>query len=343
MRVLVVTNMYPSKETPAVGTFVYDQVASLCAAGVSVDVLFVNGRADTLNYVRGFFRLWRALWRNPGRWDLIHAHYVLTGIIARAQWGLPVVLTHHGPEVLGYPWWQTILSKLVTPFFDEVIYVSEQMRQALRDRDGWVIPCGIDLDAFVPAARQLARAAIGLPADRPLVLWAGEHWRPEKRFDLVEAAVSRVRRALPTTELVLLTRKPHDVVPAYMSACDALVLTSRLEGSPMVIKEAMACNLPIVSVAVGDVPEVVDGTAGCAIVERDPDAIAGRLLDVLRQPRRSDGRARVRRFSFDRTAREIIRVYERALGQRGRAQARVDGLPAASPPVPSAALRKELA
>jgi glycosyltransferase involved in cell wall biosynthesis len=109
-----------------------------------------------------------------------------------------------------------------------------------------------------------------------------------------------------------------------MNACDALVLTSRLEGSPMVIKEAMACNLPIVSVDVGDVPEVVDGTIGCAIVERDPADIAARLIDVLRRPRRSDGRERVRRFSFDRTASEIVRVYEHALAKRRAARAQAD-------------------
>jgi glycosyltransferase involved in cell wall biosynthesis len=324
VRILVVTNMYPTKETPAVGTFVYDQVASLRRAGTEIDVLFVNGRASTWNYLWGFFRLWRALLRHRGRWDLIHAHYVLTGIIARAQWGLPVVLTHHGPEVLGHPRWQTQLCKIVTPLFDEVIYVTEQMRRALRDSDGWVIPCGIDMERFVPIDQQQARAATGLPEDRPLVLWAGEFWRPEKRFDLVTAAVEHVRRALPAAELVLLTKRPHDVVPGYMNACDALVLTSRLEGSPMVIKEAMACNLPIVSVDVGDVPEVVDGTVGCAIVERDPADIAARLIDVLRRPRRSDGRERVRRFSFDRTASEIFRVYEHALAKRRAARAQAD-------------------
>jgi teichuronic acid biosynthesis glycosyltransferase TuaC len=316
VKVLVVTNMYPTRRTPAVGTFVFDQVAALRQAGVDIDVLHVNGRDDTWNYLRGFFRLWRVIARK--KYDVIHAHYVFSGIIARAQWAVPVVLTHHGPEVLGFPRWQTWLSKLVTPFFDEVIYVSEQMRRALNDADGWVIPCGIDLDAFVRVPREEARATLGLPPDKPLVLWAGEHWRPEKRFVLVEQAMERLKQSLPDAELVLLSQRPHELVPTYMSACDSLVLTSLLEGSPMVIKEAMACDLPIVSVQVGDVPEVVNGTVGCAIVEREPDQIARGLADTLRRRERTDGRTRVSRFAKDRIAAAIVDVYQHAINRSRR-------------------------
>jgi glycosyltransferase involved in cell wall biosynthesis len=330
MNVLVVTNMYPTAGSPAVGTFVYDQVASLRAAGVHVDVLHMDSRASKWSYVRGLFKLRRALQRR--RYDLIHAHYVFSGVIARAQWKVPVVLTHHGCEVLGYPRWQTWLAKMVTPFFDEVVYVTEQMRRALHDDDGWVIPCGIDLDAFQPIPRDEARAALGLPADKPLVLWAGESWRPEKQFWLAEQAMARLKASLPDAALVLLTKQPHEVVPTYMSACDALVLTSMLEGSPMVVKEAMACNLPVVSVRVGDVPEVVDGTDACAIAEPDPDDIAQRLAEALQPARRTDGRLRMRRFSHDRTAAAITPVYEQAV-ERARTPRTLEEAPGDRPAV----------
>jgi teichuronic acid biosynthesis glycosyltransferase TuaC len=316
VRVLVVTNMYPTTRTPAVGTFVYDQVASLRRAGVHVDVLHVNGRDDTWNYLRGFLRFWRVLAHH--RYDVIHAHYVFCGVIARAQWTVPVVLTHHGPEVLGFPRWQTWLAKLVTPLFDEVIYVSEQMRRALNDADGWVIPCGIDLGRFIRSPREEARATLGLPPEKPLVLWAGEHWRPEKRFSLVEQAIDVLKVSVPEAELVLLSQRPHELVPAYMSACDSLVLTSALEGSPMVVKEAMACDLPIVSVPVGDVPEVIDGTAGCTIVEQEPDRIALGLAGVLRHRERTDGRSRVGRYAINRIADSIVEVYRHAIDRRRR-------------------------
>jgi glycosyltransferase involved in cell wall biosynthesis len=123
----------------------------------------------------------------------------------------------------------------------------------------------------------------------------------------------RVKQALPEAELVLLTKKPHDVVPIYMSACDALVLTSAAEGSPMVVKEAMACNLPVVSVRVGDVPEVIAGARGCALAERNPDDIAAKLVEVLRNPERSDGRARIEHLRHDRIAQRLLDVYARAV------------------------------
>ncbi|MPZ14512.1 MAG: glycosyltransferase, partial [Chloroflexi bacterium] len=295
-------------------TFVRDQVEELRLAGVSVDVLFINGRKSTRNYLWAFPRLW---WRLLiCRYDLIHAHYVLAGIVARAQWGHRVVLTHHGAEALGQPRWQGPLCRVMTPVFDEVIHVSEEVRRVLGDEDGWVIPCGVNLEAFRPSPRTDARAQLGLPADASLVLFAGDHWRPEKRFDLVEAAMQLVKEQIPSADLVLLTNKPHDVVPAYMSACDALIVTSDVEGSPMVVKEAMACNLPIVSVRVGDVPDVISETPGCAIVERDPHAIAAKLVDILRQPQRTDGRSRIQHLGHDRIVKRLLDVYERAMQPR---------------------------
>jgi teichuronic acid biosynthesis glycosyltransferase TuaC len=314
LRVLSVTNMYPTHRWPAFGTFVFNEVQSLRRAGVEVDVLLINGRASLWNYLLGPIQLWRALARK--QYDLIHAHYVLTGVITRLQWGLPVVLTHHGPEVLGYPRWQTWLSKLVTRFFDQVIYRTEEMRHALHDDDGWVIPAGIDLDTFAPRLRSEARAALNLPDDRPLVLWAGEYWRPEKCFGLADDAVQLVKQEIPDVELVVLTKKPQEVVPTFMSACDALVLTSSLEGSPNVVKEAMACNLPIVSVRVGDVPEIINGTDGCDLAERDPADIARKLIAALQPPRRSSGRSRVQWLAHDRITANIVRVYARAVKSR---------------------------
>jgi glycosyltransferase involved in cell wall biosynthesis len=225
-----------------------------------------------------------------------------------------VVLTHHGPEVLGYPRWQASLCRVVTPFFDGVIYVSDELRRALDDPDGWVIPCGVDLDALPVIPRAEARERLGLPPDNKLVLWAGEHWRPEKCFALVEQAMARVRAILPDAELVVVSNRPHAVVPVYMNACDALVLTSLAEGSPMVIKEAMACNLPIVSVRVGDVVDVIGGTPGCAIADRDPDDIATKLVAALREARRTDGRSRIDYLRHEHIARRILEVYAQVGG-----------------------------
>lgn len=313
MRVLVVTNMYPNPAMPASGTFVRDQVESLRALGVEMDVFFIDGKTSTWNYFRAFpqFRRWLGA-RAP--YDLVHAHYVFSGLVALAQRRAPVLLTHHGIEViLG---WQGWLCHLVTPLVDRVIVTSAEVKRALGVERADVIPCGIDMSRFAPVPVQEARAALGLPQDRSLVLFAGG-LRPEKRIDIIQAAVALLAAGDPDVELVIATNRPHDEVPLYMSACDVLALASDFEGSPMVIKEAMACNLPIVSVDVGDVAEVIGGTEGCFLCERTPEDMAAKLRLALDRGGRTDGRKAVAHLSLEASARKILHIYEEMAATRG--------------------------
>ncbi|HXG41156.1 MAG TPA: glycosyltransferase [Dehalococcoidia bacterium] len=317
MRILVVTNMYPQPGRPAFGVFVQEQVDSLRRLGLTVDVLFIDGRSSRLNYLWAYPRLWRALSRR--RYDVVHAHYIFSGLVALAQRRCPVVLTHHGPEV--FMTWQALLCRLFTRFFDQVIVVSEEMRERLGCPRAHVIPCGVDLGLFRPMPRQEARRALGLPPGRRLVLWAGEHSRPEKRWDLVQAAVGLLRCRRDDVELVLASGRPHSLVPLYMNACDVLLLVSDAEGSPMVVKEAMACNLPIVSTAVGDVPQVIGDTEGCYLCSQEPGDIAAKLEMALEFGGRTDGRRKVQHLELGAIARRVAAVYEEAVEARraGRA------------------------
>ncbi len=312
MRVLVVTNMYPTPDKPAFGTFVRDQVESLRALGVEVDVFFMDGKASRLNYLRGFWGLRRWLGTHP-RYDLIHAHYVFSGLVALSQRRLPVVLTHHGIEVvLG---WQGYLCRWVTPRVDRVIVTSSVVKRALGYADAVVIPCGVDMTRFAPVPQADARARLGLPQDARLVLFAGEP-RPEKRLEIIQAAVARLSAEDDRVRLVVASNCPHEEMPLYMSACDVLALASDFEGSPMVIKEAMACNLPIVSVDVGDVAEILGDTEGCYLCERAPEDMADKLRLALARGGRTDGRRRVAHLSLEATARQIQAVYEGVLAAR---------------------------
>jgi len=172
-----------------------------------------------------------------------------------------------------------------------------------------VIPCGVNLDEFRPIPLAEARRLLGLPMSKPLVLWAGEYWQYEKRFELVEESLQVLRQRCPEAELVLVSGQPHSVIPLYMSACDVLVLTSRSEGSPMVIKEAMACNLPIVSTDVGDVAEVIAGVEGCYLVKPDPEDVADKLWKVLQWRQRTNGRDKIGHLASGPIAQRIIAVY----------------------------------
>jgi teichuronic acid biosynthesis glycosyltransferase TuaC len=265
----------------------------------------------TNNYLRAYPQLWRQL--GGDGYDLLHAHYVFSGLVARAQRRHPVVLTHWGLEV--FTTWQAPLCQLVTPWFDQVIVQSEQMRQTLRGGRAHVVPAGVDVDFFQPMPRDEARTQAGLPHDKKLVVWVGEP-RSEKRFDLAEKAVARVSECDPDVELVLLTKKPQELVPVYMNACDVLLLTSDAEGSPNVIKEAMACNLPIVSTPVGDVEAVTGATDGCYIADHDPGQLAEALEAALAFGGRTDGRSAVLPMGLDETAKKVIDVYQEAVRRK---------------------------
>ncbi len=314
MRVLVLTNMYPTSEQPAFGTFVKEQVDALEQAGIEIDVLFINGREHMFNYLGGVFRLWRMLLKR--RYDVIHAHYAMSGFVARLQFLCPVVVTYHGSELADYaPAWLKFPARYGTLFFERIIVVNQQQKDVIfrHGKKVSVIPCGVDFNLFRPMSMAEARAALNLPPDIPLVLWVGDRSRYEKRFELMEAAMEILRTRCPEAELVLVSNQPHAVMPLYMNACDVLALTSLAEGSPMVIKEAMACNLPVVSTRVGDVPEIVAGVDGCYLVEPEAQDVADKLEQVLRQRRRTGGRERLRHLSSEAITQRVIEVYE-ALG-----------------------------
>lgn len=311
LRVLVLTNMYPTAARPIHGTFVAEQVASLRRRGIQVDVLFVDGPASKLNYLRGVGELHAGLQRQ--RYDLIHAHYVFCGVIALVErlwppWSRrpPLVLTHHGIEAqLG---WTAPLCRLTGRLADYTIATSPRVAEALRLPGVEVLPCGVDAGLFRPMPQQEARRQLGLPAAAPLLLFVGAP-RPEKRLPLIREAYALLRRELPAAQLILVHDEPRERIPLYMNACDVLVLASVAEGAPMVVREAMACNLPIVTTDVGDVAELFAGLPGHYIAEARPEALAEKLRLALTFRGRTQGRGRVLPWSLDAIAARLEAIY----------------------------------
>ena len=313
MRVLMLTNMYPYEDDPSFGTFVYEQVRALRGLGVEVDVLFVDGRSSRWNYLLGHPRLWRQL--ALVEYDLIHAHYVFSGLIARAQWKLPIVQSFHAPgQSETYQGW---LCRRLAPLVDAVIVTSKDHKARLGHAAAHIVPCGVDMDLFAPLAKDEARSQLGWDLDRKVLLWVGDP-RPEKRIDLAQATYALLTARRQEVDLRVVTKQPHQAVPTYMNAADVLVLTSDHEGSPVVIKEAMACNLPIVSTAVGDVPEVIAGVEGCFLASQSPTDLADKVEVALAFGRRTRGREAIRHLQTSEEARRIVDIYREVLRRRGR-------------------------
>lgn len=325
MKVLVMSSIYPTAEKPAFGTFVRTQVESLKQAGVDVELLLLDGPFRKWNYLKAAFQLRRRLASNSI--DLIHAHIGFVGMVARTQWKVPVVVTFHGSDLLGLineRGEKASLSplvvgagKLLARRVDAAIVQNTRMVVLLNNRPNvFVISCEIDLNRFRPMEKNQARAALGLDRDKKYLLFAANPQIAVKRFPLAQAVAEELRRRDASTELLVVCNEPQDRLVLYMSACDALVFTSFQEGSPNIIKQAMACNLPIVSTDVGDVREIIADTKGCYVCDADVEAFVGRLELILADRQRTNGRAKVQHLAGPSVARRIISVYERVLGRR---------------------------
>ena len=220
--VLVVTNLWPTEADPSYGSFVKAQMESLRPLGVEFDVLFVNGRESKWNYLRGVRQVRRQL--RAKRYDLIHAHFGLSGWVARWQFRVPVVVSFMGDDVLGRPTRSGritlaghflrisgfILARLAT----SVIVKSRQMASKLRMPSAHIIPNGVDLNLFRPMEQAQARKVLGLDPGKKFVLFPYNPNEARKRFDLIQAAVSLAREQVPGLELLVARGLPQEQIAA---------------------------------------------------------------------------------------------------------------------------------
>ncbi|MGB7844999.1 MAG: glycosyltransferase [Candidatus Acidiferrum sp.] len=321
MKILIVTPIYPSLQNPVRGTFVRTQVEYLKRAGIEVELFVLEGRPRKLVYLRAVTELRRRL--ASSSIDLVHAHYSYAGIIARTQWRVPLVVSYCGDDLLGtvnargrQTWFGKLAvfaGRVLSRHVDAVIVKSHEMAGKLKRKDVHVIPNEVDLNLFQPRDRDQSRRILGLHPGKKYLLFAANPDIPVKRFPLAKQVADCLARQDPTVELLVVHNEPQNQLPLFMNACDALVFTSFQEGSPNIVKQAMACNLPIVSTDVGDVREIIGNAKGCYICEPDAQKFASVLTGVLRYPARTNGRQQVQHLAGASVARQIIAVYEYVL------------------------------
>lgn len=324
MRVLMVTTEWP-RAPWGTAQFVARQAAFLRRAGIEVEVFQFYGQRNPLNYAKAWLAVQRLLSRE--RFDLVHAQFGQSALLALPK-RVPLVITFRGDDLQGILGDRdgriTAPGRLLRRFSraaahlaDAVIVVSAHMQPFVQNgKPVHVVPSGIDLELFRPQPRGPARARLNLPADERLVLFVGSPQLARKRYALAQRAVD----LLPPdarARLVVGWEVPHTQIPDYMAACDALVFTSLQEGSPNAVKEALACNLPVVSVAVGDVAERLQGIAGCELCADDrPETIAAALARVLARGQRIDGRSAVQPLDEHRITQRVIGIYNAVLNGR---------------------------
>jgi glycosyltransferase involved in cell wall biosynthesis len=321
IRVLMVTSdwLWNSWGGPAV--FIARQAEFLKREGIGVDILPFRGARNPRNYLAA----WKEVRRRvaSGGYDLVHAQFGQSGITAFPR-SIPLVVTFRGDDLEGIigesgryipsGWLLRFISREVARRANAVIVVSEHMKQYLpRSVAAHVMPSGVDLDLFHPEPRDVIRERLGLPLDLRLVLFVGNPDLARKRFGLAQAAVERVNRHFPT-RLLVGWEMQHRQIAELMNACDALVLTSMQEGSPNSVKEALACNLPVVAVRVGDVASRIDGIEGCVLCSDDRvETIAAGLARVLQHGDRIDGRTAIQSLDERLQTQRLIDIYRSIL------------------------------
>lgn len=302
MRILIVASLNKGSFAP----FIVEQAEALKAMGCEIDFFGLQGKG-----VKGYLGNLSALKRKikEFRPDMVHAHYGLSGLLANLQRKVPVVVTYHGsdindPEVRGY-------SKIAMRLSAWDIFVSRKTMEIAQPKKKYaLIPCGIDLSDQQLTNTKEARQQMHLSFDKRYVLFSGAFDNAVKNAPLAQEAVALLHDE--PAELHELKGYSREEVTLLMCAADAFLMTSFTEGSPQVVKEALACGCPIVSVDVGDVRERIEGVDGCFVSDtREPEALAQLLQKAIAFEGKTKGRDKLLADGLDNrmVAQQLMKIY----------------------------------
>jgi glycosyltransferase involved in cell wall biosynthesis len=310
MRALVVTNMFPTPERPALGSFVADQVHALRRTGEAEVEVFAFEPGGAAAYLNAAVDLRRR--HGAERFDIVHAHFGLSQWPALAVRGRARVLTLHGTD-LAHPRSRPITLAGLR-LADLVGAVSEPLAERIprwampRSRVA-VLPAGVDLDRFRAIERAQARRALGLDLAGPYLLFPSDPGRPEKRHDLALKAAGEI-------PLLTLGGIAPGRVPLWTNAANAVLVPSDREGFGLAVLEALACDVPVLATPVGVAPQVLSGVAGTLCERFGVDRWRAALKPHLEAPDpRVAGRARAEPFSTDLMARRVLEAWRHLLGE----------------------------
>lgn len=285
MKILLVTNMYPTNDRPNYGIFVKEQVEAVKNSfpDVEYDIYYIEGQSNRLSYPKSIFEISRLINRND--YDLVHVHYGLSGLFLLYPFRkkLPVIMTLHGGDI------QIEQGKIIQVFITKQLLKLADVVIALNDRMVTIakrycenvvkIPCSVNMDLFTPCKHRTS-----IHAKKKIVMvFPSSHDRIVKNYSLFMKTIDELKEKyeIDCREIELKNMTRQQVADTYRSA-DMMLMTSFSEGSPQVVKEAMACDLPIISTKVGDIDFLLDGVADSGWVDSfNSSLLCKKIIDVI--------------------------------------------------------------
>jgi glycosyltransferase involved in cell wall biosynthesis len=323
--VLTVTNYWPDGDGPTRAPFLRSTVDGLAAAGVKTDVLYVRGYKGKHVYLLACAGMAMLPLAGPRKYRLVHSHAGETALAARFFWGAPMLATYWGTDLIGSNLGRLTgrlkfllasrlirqHARLMTATTTKTVEMERLLPRRVRRRN-WVIPDGVDLSRFRPLDRGAARAALGWPPDAPVVINVGDR-SPVKRVWLAQRVADLASREIAGLRFYAVSDAPPEDMPLYYNAADLLLHTAISEGSPNAVKEAVACDLPVVATSAGDIAQVLEGVEPSVICDAAAQSLAGEVVRILREPRRSNGQQRIPPLQLEVTTAKTLACY-RSLG-----------------------------
>ena len=306
MRVLFVCS---GNSSNGISPIIKNQGDSIQKLGVELKYFTIKKRGIK-GYLKSIFYLRKYLTEEV--FDLVHAHYSMSAMVATFAGAKPLIVSLMGSDVKSKRMYKFLLYFFIRFIWNETIVKTKDMKSSLSCDNVTILPNGVNMDKFLPLDLNTACEKIGWDTNKINILFPSSPTRKEKNFTFAVQAIELCNNA--KIRLHVLENVRNEDVPIYLNAANIILLTSLYEGSPNVIKEAMSCNRPIVSVNVGDVEMLISSLNICYLCKPDKYEMSESIAKIISSNAFvTKGRERILLLKIDELSisKKLLSIYKR--------------------------------